>query len=111
MGAILKNTHKKSSAQREYESEDEGGSHDLRDLSADQKLADAYQGGPPPGGYKIGVQNDGRTDLNGEDFVSRLLLSPDFILKAGGTVYVPFSSVLAPVLRAVNTMAFGTGIR
>ncbi len=111
MGVILKNTHKKSSSQQEHESEDEGGSHDLRDLSADQKFADAYQGGPPPGGYKIGIQNDGRTDLNGEDFVSRLLLSPDFILKAGGTVYVPFSSVLAPVLRAVNTMAFGTGIR
>jgi len=79
-------------------------------LTTDQKTADAYEGGPPPGGYRLGVQNDGRTDLNDEDLISRLLLSPDFILKAGGNVFIPFSSVLAPSLRSLNIVFFGKGI-
>lgn len=77
----------------------------------DNKLADSYQGGPPPNGYKLGVKNDGNIDLDDEDFISRLLLSPDFILKAGGPVFVPFASVLAPLLRAINTVAFGQGLK
>ena len=78
---------------------------------SDKKLADTYQGGPPPGGYKLGVVNDGKIDLDDEDMISRLLLSPDFILKAGGPVFVPFASVLAPSLRVVNTALFGKGIK
>lgn len=75
----------------------------------DKKLADSYQGGPPPGGYKLGVKYDGKLDLDDEDFVSRILLSPDFILKAGGPVFVPFASVLAPILRTANLLLFGEG--
>ena len=75
----------------------------------DKKLAEKYQGGPPPGGYKLGVKNDGKIDLDDEDMISRLLLTPDFILKVGGPVFVPFASVLAPALRAVNTVLFGKG--
>ncbi|XP_054153320.1 uncharacterized protein LOC128952022 [Oppia nitens] len=71
---------------------------------ADKRLADSYQGGPPPGGYKMGLKNDGKLDLDDEDMVTRLLLSPDFLLKVGGPVFVPMASVLAPVLRAINTM-------
>ena len=94
-------------AKRAGGADDGAGDKASRYSKADKKLADTYQGGPPPGGYKLGVKNDGKLDLDDEDMISRILLSPDFILKAGGPVFVPFASVLAPVLRAVNTVAFG----
>ena len=100
---------KKRSKREDTEEKEESPEEASRYTQSDKKLADSYQGGPPPGGYKLGIKFDGKLDLDDEDLISRLLLSPDFILKAGGPVFVPFASVWAPFLRAINIVLFGEG--
>ncbi|XP_054153498.1 uncharacterized protein LOC128952176 [Oppia nitens] len=81
-----------------------------RNRDSDQKLAQDYQGGPPVGGYKLGAKlDDTISTMEGSDMMTRLLVTPDFLLKAGGPIYMPLAAVLSPLFRSINLVLFQKG--